>query len=626
MEEHTSPYASDLVVIRDVLSGKDKKIKVSTLIGNKGVPEWDADTVWAADGSCTLLCDSRDIVEWQFRFWKSLIVNNEGNVPQEGANWEEVSEDDAQVSGNPDRLVKTCTKTAHGFIVKDVLTLNGSGILVKVTDPATQQRIGIVSDVIDADTFKLALAGYVSGLSGLVAGTKYYAQASGTIHTTATDMLVLIADTDTSGYILSSASIGTSGPAISEKYANIAALIADQADQEEDALYFVLDASTDTTVDIGWALYQKLTASTGVIANYRKLSEEESLDVIFSSPAWGSISGTLTDQTDLVTKFATKLNALPIYVPATGARTLNASDLALVSAGEQVEIQGNNTGALTIPLNSSVAFPIGTFITATGFTGSIIPTGGVTLSSTRGGVDYTFPSGTTITLYKSGTNTWSLDNGLPDASATTKGLVELATEAEAVTGTDTVRAATPAGVKAAVDAAILSAVEGLKWKDSVKVATTSSGTLASSFENGDTIDGVLLVTGNRILIKDQATQSENGIYIVAASGAPTRASDANSAPELEGATVPVQQGTSNANTSWTQTTDGITLGSSNIVWSQIGSSQPDASATVKGIVELATDAEAITGTDMLRAVTPANVKAVVDLIKNQFNIGGMGLS
>lgn len=154
-----------------------------------------------------------------------------------------------------------------------------------------------------------------------------------------------------------------------------------------------------------------------------------------------------------------------------------------------------------------------------------------------------------------------------------------------------------------------SKVAGLKWKDSVIVATTVAGTLATSFENGDTIDGVVIATGNRVLIKDQATQSENGIYIINASGAPTRSSDANSSAALEGATVPVQQGTSNANTSWVQTSDGITLDSSNLVFSQIGSSVPDAGETVKGIIEIATQAETDAGVDNTRALTPAKAAA-----------------
>src|SRR5688500_804482 len=73
------------------------------------------------------------------------------------------------------------------------------------------------------------------------------------------------------------------------------------------------------------------------------------------------------------------------------------------------------------------------------------------------------------------------------------------------------------------------AIVGLAWKSpAARVATTTNGTLATAFANGQTIDGVTLVTGDRILLKNQTTQSENGIYTVNASGAPTRATDADS--------------------------------------------------------------------------------------------------
>ena len=74
-------------------------------------------------------------------------------------------------------------------------------------------------------------------------------------------------------------------------------------------------------------------------------------------------------------------------------------------------------------------------------------------------------------------------------------------------------------------------VESLLYGDGVpeliscRVATIAAGTLASDFENGDTIDSVVLATGDRILIKDQASGVENGIYIVQATGAPVRADD-----------------------------------------------------------------------------------------------------
>lgn len=127
---------------------------------------------------------------------------------------------------------------------------------------------------------------------------------------------------------------------------------------------------------------------------------------------------------------------------------------------------------------------------------------------------------------------------------------------------------------AATDAVTLqqlqAAIRGLSWKDEVQVATTTNGALATAYANGQTIDGVTLATNMRILIKNQTTQTENGIYTVNASGAPTRAVDADSSAELESATVFVVAGTTNQNTAWTQTTDNPTIGTNNITFVQFG--------------------------------------------------------
>jgi hypothetical protein len=137
-----------------------------------------------------------------------------------------------------------------------------------------------------------------------------------------------------------------------------------------------------------------------------------------------------------------------------------------------------------------------------------------------------------------------------------------------------------------------------------------TGTLGTDYENGDTVDGVVMATGDRILIKNQSTQTENGIYTVNISGAPTRATDADTGVELEGAAVSVTEGTSNANTTWNQTTDSITLGVSNIVWGQFGSSVPDASASTKGIAKLYND---VSGTNTDGAADQNSVKVALDL-------------
>lgn len=113
-------------------------------------------------------------------------------------------------------------------------------------------------------------------------------------------------------------------------------------------------------------------------------------------------------------------------------------------------------------------------------------------------------------------------------------------------------------------------ISGLTWKQPVRAATTTNGTLASAYANGSSIDGVTLVTGDRILLKDQTTASENGIYTVNASGAPTRATDADSSAELDSAAVLITSGTVNADNAYTQTTNTPTIGSSNIVWAQFG--------------------------------------------------------
>lgn len=122
-----------------------------------------------------------------------------------------------------------------------------------------------------------------------------------------------------------------------------------------------------------------------------------------------------------------------------------------------------------------------------------------------------------------------------------------------------------AATKAYVDA--LNA--GISWKDSVRAATTAAGTLATSFEDGDVIDGVTLATGDRILIKDQAAGAENGIYTVNASGAPTRATDSDTGADIKGAAVFVEEGTVNGDTGWICTTNApITIDTTALTFTQ----------------------------------------------------------
>lgn len=83
-------------------------------------------------------------------------------------------------------------------------------------------------------------------------------------------------------------------------------------------------------------------------------------------------------------------------------------------------------------------------------------------------------------------------------------------------------------------------------KKSVTVATVSAVDLATSFANGQTVDGVVLVTGNRVLVKNQTNGIENGVYVVNVSGSPTRATDFSSGTGVSGAVIHVTRGTANA--------------------------------------------------------------------------------
>lgn len=122
-------------------------------------------------------------------------------------------------------------------------------------------------------------------------------------------------------------------------------------------------------------------------------------------------------------------------------------------------------------------------------------------------------------------------------------------------------AAQDAATKGYVDAAR----QGFDIKDSVRVATTANITLSGLL----TIDGITVVAGDRVLVKNQTTASANGIY-VAAAAAWTRATDADSSAKVtSGLFCFVAEGSTQADSGWVLTTDGtITLGTTSLAFAQ----------------------------------------------------------
>jgi hypothetical protein len=108
-------------------------------------------------------------------------------------------------------------------------------------------------------------------------------------------------------------------------------------------------------------------------------------------------------------------------------------------------------------------------------------------------------------------------------------------------------------------------VAGLSWKAPCRAATTANITLSGT----QTIDGVGVVVGDRVLVKNQTTQSANGIYVVA-TGAWTRATDMATATQFPNAAVFVSLGTTQADTAWVQTADNVVVGTTAITWVQFG--------------------------------------------------------
>tara|TARA_B100000508_G_scaffold27925_1_gene20955 strand:+ start:2674 stop:3858 length:1185 start_codon:yes stop_codon:yes gene_type:complete len=122
------------------------------------------------------------------------------------------------------------------------------------------------------------------------------------------------------------------------------------------------------------------------------------------------------------------------------------------------------------------------------------------------------------------------------------------------------------------DAATKSFVEataqGLDVKDSCVAATTANITISTALNNGDTLDGVSLSTNDRVLVKDQSTASENGIYVVGAS--PARADDLATGADAAGFFTFVEQGTVNADNGFVCTSNkgSAVVGSNNLTIAQ----------------------------------------------------------
>ena len=213
------------------------------------------------------------------------------------------------------------------------------------------------------------------------------------------------------------------------------------------------------------------------------------------------------------------------------------------------------------------------------------------------------------------------DIATASTARTNLGLGTMATQnasSVAITGGSVTGMGSPsAGSDVATKTYVDNLVAGLKTRIISRVATTTNVDLTADLQNGDTIDGITLVTGNKVLVKNQSDASKNGIYDVVASGTATRNTDYDTIAELAGQIVVVQEGTTNGDTIYLCTTDtDATLGSSNITFTII---EPANTGTVTSVAvaDSGTSEFTITG-------SPVTSSGTISLAVNSINATKIG--
>ena len=297
-----------------------------------------------------------------------------------------------------------------------------------------------------------------------------------------------------------------------------------------------ISGSTNTISNIGNA---SLTNSSVTIGSTSiSLGGTSTTLAGLSSVTSTSFVGALTGNADTATKLATARNINGVSFDGSADITVTASAATLTGTTL-------NSGVVTSSLTS-----VGTIGTGV-WQGTVI------------GVAYggTGTSNGSITGTAALTFTAAAGNNNVNLVPTGTGIVDVGGKRVGNAGTPT--QASDLTTKAYVD----SLSNGLDVKASVRAATTANITLS----NTQTIDGVALSIGDRVLVKNQTTGSQNGIYVVA-SGAWTRATDFDNSPDVEvspGTFFFVEEGTTQADNGYVVSNDGaITIGTTAITFVQ----------------------------------------------------------
>jgi hypothetical protein len=471
----------------------------------------------------------------------------------------------------------------------------GTGITITSSDVGNTSTVSITNTAVTAGSYgsSTAIPTFTVNAQGQLtaAGTASVATALGIAGDSGTDTISLLTETLTiSGGtgLTAVAASGTSTITVSldntavttGSYGSSTSIPTFTVDQQgrltaagSASISTTLSVAADSGTGNGVALASDTLTITGgegidtsISGDTVTISAENASDTnkgvaTFNTSGFVVTTGDVTLKSNVVQGVTTDSGALT--VSGNAISILGGEGMDVTHAGTTITIAGEDA---TTTNKGVASFNTDNFTVSSG----AVSTKNITLGSS------TLTNGSTTTAI-AGLTQVDVDNiridGNTISSTNTNGNIVLDPNGTGVIDASAARLTNLAEPSADSDAAtkyyVDAARSGLDVKNSVKVATTANITLS----NTQTIDGVALSVGDRVLVKDQTTASQNGIYIVA-SGAWTRSTDADAPNELNpGTFVFVEQGTINDNAGFVVVSDSVvTIGTDDINWTLFSAS------------------------------------------------------